>query len=868
MHKPRRKWLIPTLAFLLILGGCKPQPSSSLDLPSFDDSSQVAEQTTKTELVTYDGPTLLHSSELATVRVNGHEIFVYEVNVNLRREFAWSNTFSRNPVAYFDFKGEVEVEVIMPYVITSAKISPLDYEVPFTITGQKLTFTLSQPSAYIIELNENFENVLHLFANPLEENIPSKNDPNVVFIEPGIYDAGVIPLESGQTLYISGGAYVYGSVRTEMIDNVTIRGRGIISGEIYTRNNESDVTVPFEFRSGRDLHIEGIIILDPAGWATTFYNMDGVTIDNLKMITSRPNGDGISIQGSKNVTMTGGFVRTWDDSLVVKNNDNHVTENILFNNVVLWTDLAQSMEVGFETNGDYIRNVEFRNITVVYNFHKAVISLHNADRAEISNITYRNITVEDGRMLGDNQNDGIDDYLIDFSIQYSVDWSTSANLGSVSDLLVDNVKVLALAPSVISRIRGYEGSNAFVRNVTFRDIQIGDKLIKNAEDLKLAVGNNVTGINFATSGTPIDGAELATPYDNDNLDRTIVEHQNVDSTPQSAIIVPTFAHRKGDLAYLGEPLPFTVTSASVTHGVGNVFSTPFDDGSGPYDTALNPIANLYDGADDTVFESLNYKGETNEFIGVQLEFAEALNAGNIRLIAPRDNAYSFRYRIEVRVKAKNSSGEFANYTIASGASNYVLSPARGNAIDITWTAREIKGVQLRIFRDNNELFNLNKVLLSHLLIFGPSLSYGKPVVDATPYADVYDPARITDGELSGTSYYESASLPAHLVIDLRDVYQIRAISLHLPALLSWNTRTQEIALYASASNDAYNAETTVFSEVYAKTALTFDPLQGNMNLLEFNPAFACRYLKIVIYSNDIAGGYMAQLSEVNVFGNK
>ena len=387
----------------------------------------------------------------------------------------------------FDFKGEVEVEVKLPYNVTSAKISPLDYKVPSKISGQTLTFTLSQPSAYIIELNNNHENVLHLFANPLEENIPDKNDPNVVFLEPGLYDAGVIPLESGQTLYISGGAYVYGSVRTEMLDNITVRGRGIISGEIYTRNNESDVTVPFfEFRSGKNLRIEGIIILDPAGWATTIYNMDNVTIDNLKVITSRPNGDGISLQGSRNVTMTGGFVRTWDDSLVVKNNDNHSTENILFNGVVLWTDLAQSMEVGFETNGDFIRNVEFRNITVVYNFHKAVISLHNADRAAISGVKYRNITLEDGRMLGDNQNDGIDDYLIDFSIQYSVDWSTSANLGSVSDLLVENVKVNKLASTIISRIRGYEGSSATISNTVFRDIKIGDKRIKKCPRLKLS----------------------------------------------------------------------------------------------------------------------------------------------------------------------------------------------------------------------------------------------------------------------------------------------------------------------------------------------------------------------------------------------
>ena len=44
-----------------------------------------------------------------------------------------------------------------------------------------------------------------------------------------------------------------------------------------------------------------------------------MSIDGVKIITARPNGDGITVQSSRNVTVSNSFVRTWDDSLVVKN---------------------------------------------------------------------------------------------------------------------------------------------------------------------------------------------------------------------------------------------------------------------------------------------------------------------------------------------------------------------------------------------------------------------------------------------------------------------------------------------------------------------------------------------------------------------
>ena len=105
------------------------------------------------------------------------------------------------------------------------------------------------------------------------------------------------------------------------------------------------------------------------------------------------------------------FIRTWDDGIVVKNYASNNSHDIYVNNCVLWTDLAQSMEIGFETNAGYdgynadpkIYNVEFKNIDVIHAMHKAPISIHNGDDAEIYNIKWENIVIED---LHTGQGDG------------------------------------------------------------------------------------------------------------------------------------------------------------------------------------------------------------------------------------------------------------------------------------------------------------------------------------------------------------------------------------------------------------------------------------------------------------------------------
>ena len=71
--------------------------------------------------------------------------------------------------------------------VKQAVIRPLSANIPFDRDGDAILFTLDRPRKLSIEINgERFSN-LHLFANPLEENAPQPDDPNVLLLNPAIH---------------------------------------------------------------------------------------------------------------------------------------------------------------------------------------------------------------------------------------------------------------------------------------------------------------------------------------------------------------------------------------------------------------------------------------------------------------------------------------------------------------------------------------------------------------------------------------------------------------------------------------------------------------------------------------------------------
>jgi polygalacturonase len=285
---------------------------------------------------------------------------------------------------------------------------------------------------------------------------------------------GTLTLQSGQTLYIAGGAVVHGTVYADHVENVSVIGRGSLDGSIYEgwKGTVNAAHLPLQFNHCKHVTIKDILVLNSNAWVCQGLDTEDMRIIGLKIISCRPNGDGITLQSCKRVEVKHCFVRSWDDSLVIKNYMGN-SEQIHFTDIQLWTDFAQSMEIGYETNkgsieNSVIRDVSFNDICVLHNFHKPVISIHNADEALVENVIFQNIVVEDAQM--GNGDGAVMPYLLDFVISGTMGWATTEKRGNIRNIQVKNVKVMS-GKFCGSRIAGFDEEH-LVSQVTITGLEI------------------------------------------------------------------------------------------------------------------------------------------------------------------------------------------------------------------------------------------------------------------------------------------------------------------------------------------------------------------------------------------------------------
>ncbi|MDF2542526.1 MAG: hypothetical protein K0S47_2244 [Herbinix sp.] len=424
---------------------------------------------------------LLHCTD-TMVRINGYDCYVYDTNVNHNRK--WFGDYmppqSRTPITYFDFEGIANIEVSVPNIeLETVLISPISAGIEPVIdaVNHKVSFTVTDPGTYTLTFNDSPSRALHIFANPLETEVPSEDDENVIYIGPGEWNIESIILEDGQTLYLAGGAVVHGIVNANYGSNIIVRGRGILDGSQFEGWLGKTAYVPLKFDFCENVTLKDIIVVNPNAWVCAAKSSNNGVIDGLKIISSRPNGDGITLQSCENYEVSNCFVRSWDDSLVIKNYTGD-SKNITFKNMQLWTDLAQSMEIGYETNKGkkedaIITGITFENITVINNFHKPVVSVHNADDAMVEKVTFKNITVENAQM---GSGDGSEvPYLIDFNIAQNSNWSITKDRGQIRDVVIDGLTVLS-GKFNASRINGFDADHT-VENITIKNLVIlGEKI--------------------------------------------------------------------------------------------------------------------------------------------------------------------------------------------------------------------------------------------------------------------------------------------------------------------------------------------------------------------------------------------------------
>ena len=844
--------IVGIVGLILGLGNQETPPGPDIppiDIPDVDESKLRVVEDTK--VVTYKGPSILTSSKEATVEVNGEEQFVYETRVNHGRVFTFSEAkMSKVPVVIFDFEGKVTVKITLnnEESLTNVKVTPAMYNITPTVEGNVVTFTLEYPTTYTLEYNNQTEKVVHLITREIETNVPDpENLPaDMLYIGPGVYKADAIPITSNKTVYIAGGAYVYGQIRGGNVENVKITGRGIISGEIYPRTVSTEFTIPFEFQRSKNISVDGITFLDSAGWTINAYFLDGFKMNNCAVITGRGNGDGISIQSCKNVEITNSFVRSWDDSLVVKNYNMGESENVLFNNMIIWTDLAQSMEVGYECYGATMKNIHFNNITVLHNIHKAVISIHNADQAIIDGVKFTNITVEDAHNDGDNPNETYDNLFLDFQVLYNNEWSSSGQTrGKIKNVVVQNVVVHQALENLNSKISGFDATYS-IENVQINNVKYCGKEVKGAQDLNLTTkfATNIT-YNYSSEAT---GAQLVKAYKLD-LKNQEVSHTIKDNIVQFGFIVPDFAIKQIPESYMGVIVTGDFV-ASATHGSKNTW-----DDETFSDTVLE---NILDGDAKTSWNGPAWDNSlTNDYIAVSINFDENKTIGTVRLYGdPESKIYLTQSIALYGIKASSSSGAYSKIT---SQDVYEFSPATGNYVDIVINPGEFKAIQIRIYQKVGTSYPETS-FLNDVEFYPASLTLNK-VITGTTHEDVYRVENLIDGNRN--TYYESSkaqgfTTPPVINIDLLANYDVKYINLYLVPHLTWEPRSEVITI--SISTDGIN-----YTDIIVEKDCLFDPAVGSVVEIILDQAVSARYIRFTVYSNTAPGNEGAQLSEITVY---
>jgi len=448
----------------------------------------------------------LNDTFSVAVRAPGGEwqtLDVYDVRVDLQ-------TLSHASFAYFDFSGQAEVRVIHNKVhIQQAEIRPYSSQLHPQMhkePADSFTFTLDRPRNLSIEVNGDRLHNLHLFANPMETNVPSSTDTNVIYIGPGFYSPQpatnhpAIHVSSGQTVYLAGGAVYQGIIVTEPgATNIVIRGRGVLDTSpwndvkgVHVKGKDWQ-TSSIILRHATNALVEGIILKQHVDFAVLGGGVDNVTIDNLKSFSSQEWGDGIDMKSSRHIKIRNCFIRTSDDCVAVygSRGDYHGgASDWDVADSVLWADKAHPIMIGvhgdYKGDGDVIENLRFHNIDVLEAQELATnywgaLKITCGDKNTIRNVEFDDIRVEHVREAGG--------YLISIVFGY---FEPSTTMGR----LVENIrfKDITYNGSAGSLISG--GPGRPINGVTFENLVINGKRITDAAEGEITVGENVSGVSF------------------------------------------------------------------------------------------------------------------------------------------------------------------------------------------------------------------------------------------------------------------------------------------------------------------------------------------------------------------------------------
>ena len=438
----------------------------------------VSGDVNSTKTITYPSIADLVTSPDFKVKANGQEIWTEKVGAG-----GYEDRVPQDPdkkfiadamedlnIANFSCEGKQQITITASETIQNYQIHPKRKNIEAKVNGNTLTFSIDGPQNLYVEINALPH--LAIFANPLEENIPSPETPGVVYYAPGMHEVGEITLQSNQTIYIAGGAVVNANIRGADLENVKILGRGSLNGNM-------------RINTSKNVEVNGIIMRSTRGWTNTLTDCYKAVYDNVKVFSYLGvySLDGINPVCCKNVVINNCFIRTRDDCIAIKSPSrvaNIHTDSISVTNCLLvgW-QYADGVTLGFELQGGYVKDVFVRDCDIVRARGGGRTGGHSAfsivcdGPSKVFNICFENIHI-----TSDIEYKNLEIIITDGTL-YGKGGIGHVNGVYMKDIYWEN----ASKPFVI---QGYNDSHN-AENIVFWNCYVGGKLLTKPEDANFQI---------------------------------------------------------------------------------------------------------------------------------------------------------------------------------------------------------------------------------------------------------------------------------------------------------------------------------------------------------------------------------------------
>lgn len=445
-----------------------------------------------------------------TVKVNGQEAGTYLAHTfpgtgGIQEKTILGRPAAEISVSYFDFFGEAEIEITVNNEelgdASQVVIRPLSLGIKPIVDGNKIKFKLYSPCNISIE-PWGLRHALQLFANPVDKNKPDFEAENVHYFGPGVHYIDPMELHDNDTVYVDGGAVVYAREQQQYTDggtyygykiksidplfyayrdktgeddkiqNITIRGRGIISGS-YSLNNYQQRHQLLRVFGVKNARIDGVTLLESSAWNMFVAQCNGVYINNVKMVGYYANNDGIDFCDSKNGVVENCFANNADDSFLIKSWAD--VDNVHFRNCTAWNTVSTSFGAVCEVIKP-ITDVSYRDCTVIHSTNPrwteicgGIIGIWDHGAADIDGMVFENIVIEDA-VAGKEP--------IKIAV-YDNQAEAPKELAEVKNILFKDINVLSSRDDSIVLTTIYEDG---IHDITFENVTVNGKKVTEIDD--------------------------------------------------------------------------------------------------------------------------------------------------------------------------------------------------------------------------------------------------------------------------------------------------------------------------------------------------------------------------------------------------